>query len=463
VSERLPSGHSRLDAVLGGGLPTAAINMLIGLPGTGKTILAQQYVFANASPERPALYLATVSEPFEKILRYGQTLRFFDPEAVGRSVFYEDLGTALNQRGLVGVLEQVSALIKERRPGMIVIDSFKALSAYADAVEFRRFLHDFAGHLSAFPASSFWLGEYDEDEIAAAPEFAVADAIISLATTRAAERESRSLRVLKLRGSEFAPGKHAYRLSADGIDVFPRLADEADITGYSLDGGRHSSGIAALDEMLAEGYWPGASTLCAGPSGCGKTLMGLHFIFNGIRQGEPGVLATLQEHPTQLARIVKGFGWSAEEEGVELMYRSPVDIYTDEWVYDLLEAVERTGARRVVIDSLTDLQFASPDQTRFREYMYSLVQRFSREGVSLFMTSELPDLFRVSRLSEFGVSHLSDNVVVLQYIRDGSTVRRALTVLKTRASRHEPEIREFKITREGILLGDPFDPTQRFD
>jgi circadian clock protein KaiC len=463
VSERLPSGHSRLDAVLGGGLPTDAINMLIGLPGTGKTILAQQYVFANASPERPALYLATVSEPFEKILRYGQTLRFFDPEAVGRSVFYEDLGTALNQRGLVGVLEQVSALIKERRPGMIVIDSFKALSAYADAVEFRRFLHDFAGHLSAFPASSFWLGEYDEDEIAAAPEFAVADAIISLATTRAAERESRSLRVLKLRGSEFAPGKHAYRLSADGIDVFPRLADEADITGYSLDGGRHSSGIAALDEMLAEGYWPGASTLCAGPSGCGKTLMGLHFIFNGIRQGEPGVLATLQEHPTQLARIVKGFGWSAEEEGVELMYRSPVDIYTDEWVYDLLEAVERTGARRVVIDSLTDLQFASPDQTRFREYMYSLVQRFSREGVSLFMTSELPDLFRVSRLSEFGVSHLSDNVVVLQYIRDGSTVRRALTVLKTRASRHEPEIREFKITREGILLGDPFDPTQRFD
>jgi circadian clock protein KaiC len=463
VSERLPSGHSRLDAVLGGGLPTDAINMLIGLPGTGKTILAQQYVFANASPERPALYLATVSEPFEKILRYGQTLRFFDPEAVGRSVFYEDLGTALNERGLVGVLEQVSALIKERRPGMIVIDSFKALSAYADAVEFRRFLHDFAGHLSAFPASSFWLGEYGEDEIAAAPEFAVADAIISLATTRAAERESRSLRILKLRGSEFAPGKHAYRLSADGIDVFPRLADEADITGYSLDGARHSSGIAALDEMLAEGYWPGASTLCAGPSGCGKTLMGLHFIFNGIRQGEPGVLATLQEHPTQLARIVKGFGWSAEEEGVELMYRSPVDIYTDEWVYDLLEAVERTGARRVVIDSLTDLQFASPDQTRFREYMYSLVQRFSRQGVSLFMTSELPDLFRVSRLSEFGVSHLSDNVVVLQYIRDGSTVRRALTVLKTRASRHEPEIREFKITREGILLGDPFDPEQRFD
>ena len=463
MSERLLSGHPRLDAVLGGGLPANAINMLIGLPGTGKTILAQQFVFANATLERPALYLATVSEPFDKILRYGQTLGFFDPEAVGRSVFYEDLGKILNERGLSGVIEQVSALIKERRPAMMVIDSFKALSAYAEAADFRRFLHDFAGHVSAFPASSFWIGEYGEDEIAVAPEFAVADAIISLGTTRAAERETRSLRVLKLRGSEFAPGQHAYRVSANGIDVFPRLADAIDITDYSLEGAKHSSGIAALDEMLADGYWPGASTLCAGPSGCGKTLMGLHFIFNGVRQGEPGVLATLQEHPTQLSRILQGFGWSVDEEGVELMYRSPVDMYIDEWVYDLLEAVERTGARRVLIDSLTDLQLASPDEVRFREYMYSLVQRFSREGVSLFMTSELPDLYHVRRLSEFGVSHLSDNVVLLQYIRDEATVRRALTVLKTRASRHEPEIREFRISPEGIVLGDPFAPAQTFD
>jgi circadian clock protein KaiC len=463
MSERLSSGHPRLDAVLAGGLPANAINMLIGLPGTGKTILAQQYLFANATPERPALYLATVSEPFDKIVRYGQSLRFFDPSVVGQSVFYEDLGTVLNERGLAGLLEQVSALIKERRPGMVVIDSFKALSAYTEAAEYRRFLHDFAGYLSAFPASSLWVGEYAEDEIAVAPEFAVADAIISLSSTRAAEREMRSLRVLKLRGSEFAPGQHAYRLSANGINVFPRLADPIDITDYPLDGARHSSGIAALDTMLADGYWPGASTLCAGPSGSGKTLMGLHFIFNGVRQGEPGVLATLQEHPIQLGRIVQGFGWSADEEGVELMYRSPVDIYIDEWVYNLIGAVERTGARRVLIDSLTDLQLASPDEVRFREFMHSLVQRFSRQGVSLFMTSELPDLFHVTRLSEFGVSHLSDNVLLLQYIRNESTVRRALTVLKTRASNHEPEIREFRITPEGIVLGDPFSRAQTFD
>jgi circadian clock protein KaiC len=459
MSERLSSGHPRLDGLLGGGLPANAINIVIGLPGSGKTILAQQYVFANATPDRPALYLSTVSEPLEKMIRYGQSLDFFSVQAVGRSVFYEDLGSILNERGLEAVAGRIDELIRERTPGIIVIDSFKALSAYADGSDFRRFLHELAGRLSAFPVDCFWIGEYAEDAIAEAPEFAVADAVIALSTTRIGDREHRTIRVLKLRGSGAASGAHAYRLSSSGINVFPRLADPAEGDDYALGDARISSGIAALDELLADGYWPGASTLCAGPSGSGKTLMGLHFIFNGAGAGDPGVIATLQENPVQLERIVGGFGWSLEEPAIELMYRSPVDVHIDEWVYDLLDTVERVGARRVLIDSLSDLQFASPDSTRFREYIYSLSQRLSRQGVSVFMTSELPDLFHVTRLSEFGVSHLSDNVVLLQYVRDNTVVRRALTVLKTRAGHHQPEIREFTITAEGIVLGSAIDPT----
>jgi circadian clock protein KaiC len=462
MSERLSSGHSRLDEVLGGGLPANAINVVIGLPGTGKTILAQQYTFANATPDRPALYLSTVSEPLEKIIRYGQTLDFFDTQAVGSAVFYEDLGSILNDGGLDAVSVRIGELIRERRPGIIVIDSFKALSAYADGSVFRGFLHELAGRLSAFPADSFWIGEYGGDAIAEAPEFAVADAVIALSTTRIGDRESRTLRVLKLRGSSAASGAHSYRITPSGINVFPRLADPVEAKDYVLSDVRISSGIAALDDLLADGYWPGASTLCAGPSGSGKTLMGLHFIFNGARAGDAGVIATLQENPVQLERIVSGFGWGLEEPAIELMYRSPVDVYIDEWVYDLLDTVERVGARRVLIDSLSDLQLAAPDSIRFREYLYSLGQRLSREGISLFMTSELPDLFGVTRLSEFGVSHISDNVVLLQYVRDHAVVRRAVTVLKTRASHHQPEIREFTITPQGIVLGGAFAPTQSF-
>ena len=162
MNDRLPSGCSRLDPVLGGGLPLHGINLLIGPPGTGKTILAQQYMFHNASAERPALYLSTVSEPLEKIAHYGQSLAFFDKSKIGSSVIYDNLGQKLNEEGLSGVLTQLTGLLRERRPALLVIDSFKALRDYApDKGNFRRFLHELAGQLTAMPVTSFWVGEYD--------------------------------------------------------------------------------------------------------------------------------------------------------------------------------------------------------------------------------------------------------------------------------------------------------------
>jgi circadian clock protein KaiC len=457
VDERMTSGNEGLDQILGGGLPVNGINLITGRPGSGKTILCQQFIFASAAEDRPAIYLSTVSEPFEKTLRYAQTLSFFDRHAVGRSVFYEDLGPAVaGEGGLAAVTERIGALIRERRPGIVAIDSFKALGAFADdARGFRHFLHDLAALLTAFPATCFWIGEYNESEARTAPEFAVADGIISLATERVNERTLRLIEVSKLRGSDFRSGRHTYRLSTDGIGVFPRLADPVREDGYRLSEERLSSGIAPLDTMLAEGYGPGSSTLVAGPSGAGKTLMGLHFIFSGAASGQPGVIATLQENPIQLEKIARGFGWSLDNDRVAVMYRSPNDVYIDEWVYELLDLVETTGATRVMIDSLSDLQYATPDPVRFREFIYSLTQRLSRAGISPIMTSEIPDLFHVGRLAEYGISHLSDNVVLLQYLRAESRLLRTVTILKSRGSAHDPEIREFDIGPAGIVLGDP--------
>ncbi len=456
MNNRLLSGHEPLDHVLGGGLPANAISLIMGRPGSGKTILAQQYVFQNGRPERPAVYFSTVSEPLEKIVRFGQSLDFFDSAAIGKSVFYEDFGATVNRDGLPGVLEQIGRVIRERRPGLIVIDSFKALQAYADSYgEFRKFLHELAGRLGVFPAASLWVGEYEDAEIAAMAEFAVADAIVSLTVDRVGQRESRFLQVRKLRGSGFSAGQHAYRLAPGGLCLFPRLADMPITENYTLGTVRQSSGIPALDNMLAEGYWPGASTLIAGPSGTGKTLMGLHFVMNGARQGQPGVIASLQENPIQMERVLRGFGWSLAESNVAVMYRSPVDVYIDEWVHDLLETVEKTGARRVLIDSLADLRMASGDEIRFREFVYSLVQRFSRQGVSVMMTFEVPHLFGASQLSDSAVSPLSDNVVMLSYLREEETIKRTMAVIKTRATTHDPAIRQFVIGSQGIVLDEP--------
>jgi circadian clock protein KaiC len=337
------------------------------------------------------------------------------------------------------------------------------LRAFAhDEPSFRRFLHDLAGRLTAAATSTFWIGEYDGERAGDVAEFAVADAIIALRAKRTAERELRVLQVLKLRGSEFRSGEHAYRIDANGLNVFPRLADTFDASTYALGDARVSTGIPALDDSLGDGYWPGVVTLIAGPTGAGKTLMGLHFLFAGVEHGEPGVLATFQEDPSQLARIAQGFGWDLVRPDLHVLARSPVDLYIDEWVYDLLACVESVGARRVVIDSLGDLLFASPDLIRFREMMHTIAQRFARRGISLMVTHELVELFQVSRLSEIGISHIADNVIVLQYVRDASEVKRALLVLKTRASAHHAEIREFHIQPDGIILGGKFDADALF-
>ena len=222
--------------------------------------------------------------------------------------------------------------------------------------------------------------------------------------------------MLKQRGSGSARGEHTYRISSAGLDVFPRLADVQDPSPYTLGTERASTGIPALDDILGEGYWPGSATLIAGPSGAGKTLMGLHFLFAGAAAGEHGVLATLQENRVQLERIVGGFGWSLDTPGVA---DEPL---TGRHVPRRVGRRGSRGHRARAGPAGRDRQprrsdVLLTDELRFREYMYSLLQR-SRQGVSCLMAFELPELFRTTRASEPGMSHLADNVVLLQHVLD---------------------------------------------
>ncbi len=207
--------------------------------------------------------------------------------------------------------------------------------------------------------------------------------------------------------------------------------------------------------MLNDGYWPGSSTVIAGPPGSGKTVLGLHFVYRGAELGEKCTFTTLEENHVQLSRAVRSLGWDPREDNVALRCESPNDIYIDQWFYELLESMEASGCRRLVIDSLTALAAACEDPQRFAEFIRSLLSRCAHAGVSTLLTLAVPDLFGQHRLPELGISHLPDHLVLLHYVRNGPKLDRAMTVLKSRATGNQPETRKFLITGEGIEVGEP--------
>ena len=456
MTERIATGCVGLDEILNGGIPVNTISVIMGAPGTGKTILAEALAFCNATPERPALYLTTLSEPLEKFIFHGQNYTFFDSAKVGVSVIYEDLGILVRNAGIDKLPQIVTDLIVKYKPGLIFIDSFKSLNELLQSMmERRTVIYDLASVLTAYRCTSFLIGEYSEVMTTDLPEFAIADVVLNLSKYSTNVREQRFLGVEKLRGSASIPGVHAFSISSQGIRIYPRLLSPAITPSYEPKIERVNTGIAGLDEMIEKGFWRGSTTLMVGPSGSGKTILALHFIREGARNGERCLYVGFQENPSQMARIMLNLGWNAtellESDNFELMYRSPVEMQLDSVAAEIFERVRNGKARRIVIDALGDLRRCSIDMQRFADFIYALTQWFAVENVTCIMTSELSELFEVSRISDEQISNMSDNLVLLGFTA-GQEMQRTIRIIKTRGSRHDNKQCFLDISDKGAVV-----------
>ncbi len=454
--ERLKTGNSQLDEILHGGFPINTINVVMGAPGTGKTILAEQLVFSNATPAAPALYLTTLSEPLDKFIQHGQSYAFFDSARVGETVVYEDLGVLVRERGVGALAEIVTEMIAQRKPRLIVIDSFKALNELIDTPHERRtILFDLASVLTAYKCTTFLIGEYSGEMMTDLPEFAIADSIVLLLKNSTGVREQRFLRVEKLRGSGNSPGLHAFNISEQGIILFPRLLTPAVSPAYANKLERVNTGVAGLDDMIEKGFWRGSTTLVAGPTGSGKTIIGLHFIREGVLNGEPGVYVGFQENPSQLARVMSHFDWDADallqNDFFELMYRSPVEMQMDSVAAELFSRVREGRVKRVVIDAIGDLKKSSADKQRFSDFMYALTQWFATQNVTCLLMYELHNLFDAPQISDEEISNMSDNIILMSFSRDPEMARK-VRIIKTRGSAHDHREHVLEISDSGVSI-----------
>jgi circadian clock protein KaiC len=454
---RILTGNPQADAILGGGFPANSINIVMGQPGTGKTIFAEQLVFHNAGGERPILYLTTLSEPLTKVVRYLQGFRFYDETKLGGSVIYDDMGAELAEEGIGALVPRVKDAIKTMSPKIIVIDSFRAVHDLALSVpEVRRIVYELTGLLSAYGTTAFLLGEYSEDDIPRYPEFAAADGIIELSRRKLGTRDERYFTVFKLRGSRYREGAHALRISDAGVEIHPRLVSPRVPASYEPVLERVATGVEGLDAMTGGGLWRGSATLLAGPSGSGKTTVGLQFALEGPRRGEPSLYVNFQENPSQLARTIRGLGEHPEDAGgggLERMYASPVELQIDSIVTDIFHRIEARGIRRLVIDAVGDLSSSANDAQRLRDYLYAMVQHLGVKGVtSVFTFETLGHNLTRDQVSMGPISYMCDNLILLEMGGQTET-RRTLRVLKTRGSAHDPQVRDISIGASGVRIG----------
>ncbi len=464
VIRGLATGVSGLDAVVGGSLPEYSFNLVAGGPGAGKTTLAHQIIFANATVERPALYFTVLGEPTIKMLRYQRQFTFFDIEMAGSAVQFVNLTEEVTSGDLGGVLQKIVAEVERTKPGIVVVDSFRTIAGAGSSdnkstVGFDQFIQRLALHLTSWEVTSFLLGEYGEEE-QRNPIFTVADGIIWLSQATDQNSVVRKLQAVKVRGRGPMPGLHTFRITAGGLEVFPRIPEQTHARRPKKR--KHlSTGIAGLDEMTSGGVIAGDAVMLTGPAGSGKSTVASQFIMAGLRKRETGVIAVFEEYPEDyLARADARdpeVGKMVRDGMLELIYLRPLDLSVDETLGAILEAVKRLKAKRVVIDSLSGFEVALAPTFRedFRESLYRLVGTLTASGVTMFMTAEVIEGFSDIRFTTERVSFITDEIIIQRYIELEGELRRVMAVIKMRGSEHSHEIRTYEVTPKGVIVGEP--------
>jgi circadian clock protein KaiC len=458
----LPSGISGLDVILNGGFLRGGLYIVQGPPGAGKTILGNQICYEHVASGGQALYVTLLSENHDRMLLHMRDMQFLQVDQISRSLEYISAFRVLEEEGLKGLLTLIRREVQKRNISVLVLDGLVAAEHSAPSeLEFKKFINGLQTQAAVTDCTMFLLTSAEGDRVS--PEHTMVDGMIELSDEVYGWRSARDLRVRKFRGSAYLRGRHAFRITGNGIEVYPRIESRFALPTHDAQPAIQlcSAGAPSLDSMIGGGLSVGSTTLVLGPAGSGKTSLGLQFLAAADAQA-PGLHFGFFETNDRLLRKSDSLGLAIRDlvgaGQVELLWQPPTEDLIDALAGQLLEAVRRRKVKRLVIDGLAGFQRLAVAQDRIPPFFTALINELRALGVTTVATLEVPDLIGpIARAPVGELSTIAENLILLRYVELRATLHRLISVLKIRDSDFDPKLRELKLGGVGLVVGESFE------
>lgn len=432
----LQTGVTKLDFILGGGIPSGDVLLVVGPPGAGKTTLCLQMAFHAAASGQCAIYVSSLSESPARTLRHVRAFSFFDETAIGKRLFLLNI-YPLVVKSLIEATTALAQAVQEHHAALMIIDGLMTIrDLHPTTSDLRTFIYDLGATLAALECTTVVTSSATEyGDGSPLPEFTMADVILELGMRSVDVQTSRCIAAKKMRGISPRLGQHTLRTDGQGVSVFPRLETLYEPEDVGLSAERLSSGLPELDAMLAGGIPAGGSTLIAGSVGTGKTLLCLQFLLEGARRGEKGLFVSLRETPRQLVDKDRALGMDLEpalRDGlITLLHHPVIEADADEITWELWREVERLAPRRLALDGVTELEWGLGEARR-RSYMAALADMLRRKGLTAVATKQIAQVVGPELdFSDTPLAVLAENLLLLRLAELRGELHRVLTKLES--------------------------------